>query len=70
MKHPKAPISTNDPNVDEIRAIRAELSAQFGNDVGRLFEHLREIEAEYQDRIVQPGRIPARKRRHTGPGNS
>ena len=41
-----------DAIVDEVRAIRAEISAQFGNDVGKLCEYLRRKEAEYRDRVV------------------
>ncbi len=40
----------SDPLVDEVRAIRAELVAEFGNDVGRLCNHLREVEREYESR--------------------
>ncbi len=44
----------SDALVDEVRAIRAELSARFGNDIGKLCEYLRQKEAEYGDRVVQP----------------
>ena len=45
-----------DPLIDEVRAIRKEISDEFGNDVGRLCEHLRQVEKQYADRIVRPGR--------------
>jgi hypothetical protein len=45
-----------DPIVDEVRSIRRELSARFANDVGKLCEHLRQIEAGYSNRLVQPRR--------------
>jgi len=42
--------ASSDPLIDEVRAIRAELVAEFGNDVGRLCNHLREVEREYESR--------------------
>jgi len=48
-----------DAIVDEVRAIRAELSARFGNDVAKLCEYLREREVQYGDRVVKPGKLPA-----------
>ncbi len=51
MKPPEIP-PMPDAIVDEVRAIRAEISAQFGNDVGNLCEYLRRKEAEYGDRVV------------------
>jgi len=51
-----------DPLIDEVRAIRKEISDEFGNDVVRLCEHLRQVEKQYADRIVQPGhRSPEKK---------
>jgi len=49
-----------DAIVDEVRAIRAEISAQFGNDVGKLCEHLRQMEAQYGGRVVQRNKLPAK----------
>ncbi len=43
-KNPSTPAS--DPLIDEVRAVRKELSDRFGNDVGRLCEYLRQVEAE------------------------
>lgn len=42
-----------DPLIDEVRAIRADISAEFGNDVGRLCEHLCQVEKQYAKRIVR-----------------
>jgi hypothetical protein len=42
--------SKPDPLIDEIRAIRKEISDQFGNDVRRLGEHLREIDQDLDQR--------------------
>jgi len=36
-----------DPLIDEVRAIRREVSAEFGNDAERLCAHLREVEQEF-----------------------
>jgi hypothetical protein len=64
MRQPKPAISIDDPNVEEIRRIRAKLSERFDHDLDKLCEHLRSIEAEYQDRVVQPGQLsPKRPRR-------
>lgn len=41
-----------DPLIDEIRAIRKAISEEFGNDVERLCNHLREMEKEHPERIV------------------
>ena len=68
MKHPRTPVSMADPNVDEIRAIRAELSARFDNDVGKLCKHLRRVEARYRDRVVQPGSLTCKSPQHVGSG--
>lgn len=54
MKQRKTTITLADPNVDEIRAIRAELSQRFGNDIDRLGERLRDVEARYRHRITRP----------------
>lgn len=57
MKPSKTSPPMPDAIVDEVRAIRAELSARFGNDVSKLCKHLRRAEAQYRDRVVQPGGI-------------
>lgn len=41
---------TDDPLIDEVRAIRREICAEFGNDVDRLTEHLKVVEREYAER--------------------
>lgn len=63
MENPNARVPMCDPNVDEIRAIRAKLSARFDNDIDKLCEYLRRKEAEYGDRVVQPGTLTPRNRR-------
>jgi len=44
------PTQTGDAIVDEVRRIRREISEQYGNDLDRLFAHLREVEREYAQR--------------------
>jgi hypothetical protein len=70
MRHSKVPVSTADPNVDEIRVIRAKVSARFDNDVGRLCEHLRRIEDQYRNRVVQPGTLIRKKPRRDASGQN
>ncbi len=41
-----------DPLIDEIRAIRADISARYGNDVDRLCRHLQEAQRKQQRPIV------------------
>lgn len=41
---------TEDPLIDEVRRIRCEVCEQFGNDVDRLFEHLKGVEQDYAER--------------------
>jgi len=68
MRNPKAHVPMPDPNVDEIRAIRAKLSARFDNDIDKLCQYLRGKEAEYGDRVVQPGKLPAKNHPHIASG--
>lgn len=51
--------SRSDPLIDEIREIRKRISEAHGNDVRKLCDHLREIEARYPERVV---RRPAKPR--------
>ena len=50
MTDKKSPTPSSDPLIDEVRAVRTELSDQFGNDVSRLCEYLRKVEAERESR--------------------
>ncbi len=50
-----------DPLIDEIRAIRKELSDQFGNDVRRLGEHLQEIDRDLDQREGVPPKLEPRR---------
>ena len=68
MKQSEPSPPTPDAIVDEVRAIRAKLSARFDNDIDKLCEYLRRKEAEYGDRIVQPGTLTCKRLRGVAPG--
>ena len=38
--------------VDDVRAARAKLAAEYDNDLDRIFEALRKIEREHPERVV------------------
>ena len=54
MANPKHEPTGGDPLIEEVRAIRKELSDRFGNDPARLCAHLREIESQHAERVVRP----------------
>jgi len=41
--------------IDEIREVRNKISAEHGHDTKRLCDHYREMEKEYQDRMIKTG---------------
>lgn len=43
-------LQTADAIVDEVRRIRSEVAAPFGEDMEGLFDHLREVSGEYAER--------------------
>ncbi len=45
-------MDADSPIVEEVRRRRHELSERFGHDLRKYGEHLREVEKEYQDRLV------------------
>jgi hypothetical protein len=45
-------MSTDSPIVEEVRARRADISSRFNDDPHRYFEHLKELERQLQDRLV------------------
>ena len=49
---------TGDPLVDEVRAIRRAMCAEFGNDVDRLCDHLQDVEREYRERSGRFAGVP------------
>src|SRR5437867_1920513 len=44
-KRPPATPTRRDPLVEEVRRIRAEISREYGHDLDKLCDHLREVEA-------------------------
>jgi hypothetical protein len=42
-----------DPLIDEIRAIRKQISEEHGNDIRRLGEYLKKVQEQYADRLVR-----------------
>jgi len=48
------PSERSDPLIDEIRAIREEISNRFGKDVERLCKHLREVEKTHTGPLIRP----------------
>jgi len=61
-----------DPVVEEIRAVRRELSERFGEDINALCDFLAQQEQQHAERLVnRPPKAPqyiraARKIEHTG----
>jgi hypothetical protein len=41
-----------DKAIEEIRAIRHKISAEYGHDTKALLDHYKELEKHYQDRII------------------
>ena len=54
MNDPRDEHTQDDPLIDEIRAIRRAISAQFGHDIDKLCDDLQRREQEHLERIVQP----------------
>lgn len=46
-----------DPLIDELRTIRKDISDQFGNDVDRLCEHLKEVERDHTGPVVKANEV-------------
>ena len=44
----------SDEVIDEIRSVREKLSAQYGHDIHKHLEHLREKESSSQQKILKP----------------
>lgn len=43
---------TPDPIIDEVRAIRREISARFDHDPARLVEHYMKLQQVYRERLI------------------
>ena len=41
-----------DPVVEEIREVRHQISARFGHDPERLYEHYLRLQEEHRDRLL------------------
>jgi len=54
---------TPDQAVEEIRAVRQQISEAYGHDVKAFLEHYRELERQYQERLIgrrdAEARLPA-----------
>ena len=57
---PEPPAPTGDPLIDEVRAIKYELSARFDHDVERLGAYLKAVQEEIARR--EPQRVVRRPR--------
>lgn len=49
----------NDPIVEEIHQIREKLLAQYGGDMDKYLDHLKEAEKQHQDRLVTKEQLQA-----------
>ena len=47
-----------DPLIDEVRANRRQLVEEFDNDLDRLVDHLRKVQADYENRSGQFANLP------------
>ena len=47
----------SDPAIEEIRAVRREISADFGHDTRALVRHYQELQKRHKDRFVRD-RVP------------
>lgn len=43
---------SDDPTIDEVRAVRSKISEECGHDPSRLVAHLIELQKKYADRLV------------------
>jgi hypothetical protein len=51
---------TPDQAIEEIRAVRQRISEAYGHDVKAFLEHYRELECQYQEKLI--GRRDAKAR--------
>ena len=50
-----------DPLIDEIRAIRARISREHGDDVRRLGEHYMELQKQFRGPVITPASAPKKE---------
>ncbi len=62
MHRPARTVKFANPVVDEVRAVRRAISAEFGHDLNKLIDSLGEIEARYRDRLIKPRRTRNRRK--------
>lgn len=60
----RVPKHVGDPLIDEVRAIRRAILEEHGNDLRKLVDHLREIERQHVDRLVNPADLARPMRDH------
>lgn len=48
----------DDPLIEEVRAIRRRISAQFDHDIGRMIEYYMEFQKQFADRLVSYADTP------------
>jgi len=46
-----------DPVIDEIRAVRMKISAEFGHDIKKLYTFLRKEEQKHPERVASVSRL-------------
>jgi hypothetical protein len=46
----------NDAPIEEVRELRRQISARFGNDPARPVAHYIELQEQYRDRLVDPSK--------------
>ena len=45
-------MNSDGPIVDDVRRRRGEISSRFGDDLDRYFEHIRKLQEQHPDRLV------------------
>ena len=45
-------MNSDGPIVDDVRRRRGQISTRFGDDLDRYFEHIRELQEQHRDRLV------------------
>lgn len=61
-------MTSDSPIVEEVRRRRAEISREFGDDLDRYGEHIRELQEQYRDRLVSQVTVVPAQPRHSTPG--
>lgn len=55
-----SPTEASDPLLDELRSIKRQISSEHGDDVRRLAETLRRIEAQHASKVIRTHPVPRR----------